>query len=197
MYTEATSLSESQQTDAAILQQLEQIDWNFEVRQNQQEVESVHPYPAKFIADLPSAFIDVLPIHQGSILMDPFCGSGTSLAEGQRRGIETLGVDLNPIACLISRVKTSPLSTSAMESAHQVTEKIGSTNSLVPSIPNLNHWFKEPIQRALAPLMNAIDGAPPENRDFLRLAASSIIVRVSNQDSDTRYAAVEKKGESV
>jgi site-specific DNA-methyltransferase (cytosine-N4-specific) len=41
--------------------------------------------------------------------------------------------------------------------------------------------------------MQAIDEAPEGHRNFLNLAASSIIVRVSNQDSDTRYAAVEKQ----
>lgn len=178
---------------ARAVARLEKVDWDFRVRVVQHEVEGVHPYPAKFIADLPGAFLDALPLPKGGLVMDLFCGSGTTLAEAQRRGFQTLGVDLNPIACLIARVKTSPLSPDVLRSAEIITADLDRRKDVqVPIIPNLNHWFKAPIQLALARLMASIEAAPPAHQDFLRLAASSIIVRVSNQDSDTRYAAVEK-----
>ena len=188
----SASQLETFRSDQKILELLTVTDWDFEVRTVQYEVESVHPYPAKFIADLPSAFLDALPVRPDTILMDPFCGSGTSLAEGQRRGLRTLGVDLNPIACLIARVKTSALSASALQSSAEVLKKLSSAEAVIPVIPNLTHWFKTPIQCELAKLTKAIKEAPPVDQDFLHLAASSIIVRVSNQDSDTRYAAVDK-----
>ena len=50
----------------------------------------------------------------------------------------------------------------------------------------------KPVQGALAALTTTIAGAPPSHRDALRLALSSTIVRVSNQESDTRYAAIAK-----
>lgn len=182
----------SREIPGQALARLESTDWDFKVRVVQHEVESVHPYPAKFIADLPGAFLDALPIPQDTLLMDPFCGSGTTLAEGQRRGLRTVGVDLNPIACLIARVKTSPLPATALQSAERVLREVSDIEAPVPMIPNLGHWFKGPIQRELARLMKVIAAAPAPDRDFLKLAASSIMVRVSNQDSDTRYAAVEK-----
>lgn len=170
------------------------IDWDFKVRAVRHEVENVHPYPAKFIADLPATFLDILPVPQGGIVMDPFCGSGTTLAEAQRRGYQTLGVDLNPIACIMARVKTRPLPVKVLQSAAEVAQLLNRSNAIsVPHIPNLNHWFQPSIQVALTRLTNAIDVAPIEHQDFLRLAASSIIVRVSNQESDTRYAAIEKR----
>ncbi|WP_158094240.1 DNA methyltransferase [Erythrobacter donghaensis] len=179
-------------TDQEILRKLETTDWSFESRIIQHEVESVHPYPAKFISDLPAAILDALPSRPNTLLMDPFCGSGTTLAEGQRRGLQTIGVDLNPVACLIARVKTAPLPKSAAQSAAMVLDKLGNSAALVPLIPNLGHWFKGSVQAQLANLMQAISEAPAADQDFLKLAASSIIVRVSNQDSDTRYAAVDK-----
>jgi DNA modification methylase len=185
--------SESGECDLdEIVARLERTDWDFRVRVVEHEVESVHPYPAKFIADLPGAFLDALPVSPDTLLMDPFCGSGTALAEGQRRGLKTIGVDLNPIACLIARVKTAPLSDTALKSAHVALNQINKRVAPIPSIPNLLHWFKQPVQVVLARLMQAIDAAPEADREFLRLAASSIIVRVSNQESDTRYAAIEK-----
>ena len=44
----------------------------------------------------------------GQLILDPFCGSGTALVEAQRAGFDAVGIDLNPIACRISRVKTGP-----------------------------------------------------------------------------------------
>ena len=84
-----------------------------------------------------------------------------------------------------------------MEQAAETTIKRAYHNDSapIPTIPNLDHWFKQPIQSALAACTVAISAADSEYRDILRLALSSIIVRVSNQDSDTRYAAVPKSVE--
>jgi SAM-dependent methyltransferase len=190
-YTPLAGSSRAQNTTLAA--RLASVDWDFKVRVVQHEIEGVHPYPAKFIADLPGAFLDVLPLPQGGLVMDPFCGSGTTLAEAQRRGRETLGVDLNPIACLMARVKTAALPANILQSADFVVQQMKAGGAVhIPLIPNLAHWFKAPIQDALARLTRAIELTPEGHRDFLRLAASSIIVRVSNQESDTRYAAIQK-----
>jgi hypothetical protein len=73
-----------------------------------------------------------------------------------------------------------------------LSEARAATRPAVPPIPKLDHWFQPQVQKALAGLSVAIGHAGPRFRDLLRLALSSIIVRVSNQDSDTRYAAVAK-----
>ncbi len=127
--------------------------------------------------------------------MDPFCGSGTTLVEAQLAGIPAIGIDLNPIACLISRVKTQPLTADLVPFATCAIVQAKSLNGniVVPRIPNLEHWFKPDIQEAIARLLVEIDRVEiPETRESLRLALSSILVRVSNQESDTRYAAVQK-----
>jgi len=57
----------------------------------------------------------------------------------------------------------------------------------------LDHWFKSDIQKSIYALVteiNNIDNIDLQNA--LRFCLSSIIVRVSNQESDTRYAAIEK-----
>jgi site-specific DNA-methyltransferase (cytosine-N4-specific) len=169
------------------------VDWDFPERIAHSEIEGIHPYPAKFVAQLPRAVLDSVPIEPGTAVLDPFCGSGTTLVECQRRGVRSVGIDLNPIACLMSRVKVSPLPANLEETARSTlaaAERI--SNPEIPVIPNLNHWFKKDIQFRLASLIEAIATASPETRDILRLALSSIIVRVSNQESDTRYAAIAK-----
>ncbi len=44
----------------------------------------VHPYPAKLLAHIPAFFLaNDLMSQPGDIVLDPFCGSGTVLIEGQ------------------------------------------------------------------------------------------------------------------
>ena len=40
------------------------------------------------------------------IILDPFCGSGSTLLEAKRMGMDSMGFEVNPFACLLSRVKT-------------------------------------------------------------------------------------------
>ena len=170
------------------------IDWSFTNRAKAHAIEGIHPYPAKFIGDIPRAFIEHLAIPIGTRVLDPFCGSGTTLVEAQRSGLATVGIDLNPIACLLARVKTAPLPSNFISVVEDVLGKARAVQAISPSgIPNVDHWFKGDVQLAVAGLAQTI--ACDEYKpwlDLLRLALSSILVRVSNQESDTRYAAIEK-----
>lgn len=172
---------------------LHSVDWDFADRTTHSEIEGLHPYPAKFIAELPRALLEVLSVPTGTAVLDPYCGSGTSLVESQRIGVPSIGIDLNPIACLISRVKTSPLADGVFEAIWSVMQHARRLKDPeVPSIPNLDHWFSTPAQHGLAALTHAFRSLHEAHRDIFRLALSSIIVRVSNQESDTRYAAIAK-----
>ena len=154
---------------------------------------AIHPYPAKFIPSIPRKLIQDFRPRQGLALLDPFCGSGTALSAAQAVGIPSIGVDLNPIAAMISRVRTSPMPDGVLDVAATIERAARADRAPgVPLIPRLGHWFKPRVQAAIASLTNAIDAHGGSSKELLRLALSSIIVRVSNQDSDTRYAAVEK-----
>lgn len=174
---------------------LESIDWSFPDSNKADSLHGIHPYPAKFIPEIPRTLIRVLGLPPGTQVFDPFCGSGTTLVEAQAAGYPAIGVDLNPIACLISRVKTTSLPVNLLSLAAtciNIADK--SYTGVLPSIPNLDHWFEPVVQEALASLLKGIEQVcSGSEADHLKLALSSIIVRVSNQDSDTRYAAVQKR----
>lgn len=176
-----------------LIARLSDIDWSFASARSPRALDNLHPYPAKFIPELPGALLDALPLPHNAVVMDPFAGSGTTLAEAQRRGLQSVGIDLNPIACLISRVRTAPLAPQALGAAQAVVDRaVVLSKVVVPAIPNLDHWFETSVQDVVARIILAIQEAPAVTHDFLNLALSSILVRVSNQDSDTRYAAVTK-----
>ena len=157
-----------------------------------------HPYPARFISEIPAQALDLLDV-RGPVV-DPFCGSGTTLAEARRRGLPAVGVDLNPIACLISRVRTDKWCAGDAERglvhAHALRERAlggGCTDDVASEIPRLAYWFDEAAQAALAGAVGYLREVEPAWRDRIAAAISSSIVRLSRQESDTRYAAITKQ----
>ncbi len=54
---------------------------------------------------LVSQLLDRFKIQPGDWVLDPFCGSGTTLVECLKRGINAVGVDANPSSCFAARVK--------------------------------------------------------------------------------------------
>ena len=173
-------------------------DWTFEKAKTRGGIHGIHPYPARFIPEIPRRLIDLFhPVVRAPIL-DPFCGSGTTLVEAQAAGIPSFGIDLNPIATLISSVKIDPPVRDIAPLAVQLAEQASSGGvRRPPDIPRLDHWFTRGATAALARLTHELRQLP-EGRvcDALRVALSRIVVRVSRQDSDTRYAAVDRSIEA-
>jgi site-specific DNA-methyltransferase (cytosine-N4-specific) len=97
---------------------------------------------------------------------------------------------------LISRVKTEPLPRGIQKASADVvlsSRFSASSEQAGSDIPNVAHWFQPDVRQALGSIVESIRSqAPPRAHDFLFAALSSIIVRVSNQESDTRYAAISK-----
>lgn len=181
----------------APLSKLQSVSWDFADARTNTGPHRVHPYPARFIPQIPRSLIALFHPQDNSPVFDPFCGSGTTLVEASKLGLPSVGIDVNPLATLIARVKTRPVNASlpaiARERANSARERVRQGRFTIPTIPRLNHWFQLHVQEALAALVNEIDSVDDGDvADALRVALSSIIVRVSNQDSDTRYAAIHK-----
>ena len=67
-----------------------------------------HKYPAKFIPHIPKwAIGKYLNDKKNKNILDPFCGSGTTLVEGVLAGYNVIGVDIDPLSAMISKVKTT------------------------------------------------------------------------------------------
>ncbi len=165
-----------------------------------------HPYPAKFAPQVINRFLSSY-CKKGDTVLDPFCGSGTTLVECILRGMNSVGVDLNPIAAIISRAKSNHYS--GVDIKHisdfvsHIQEKFDTgylskstllaNDILLPDFPNRDHWFQDNVSRELAVLKKEIEKvAQRKIRDLLVCAFSKIIVKVSNQDSEVRYTAKQK-----
>ena len=87
--TLGTSLSEELRT---ALDQFHSIDWTFEQAKTNYGLHSIHPYPARFVPQIPRNLIQLFqPVADGPVL-DPFCGCGTTLVESQAKGIASFGL---------------------------------------------------------------------------------------------------------
>ena len=69
---------------------------------------SFHAYPCKFPAFIPREIIKRYA-NKGDVICDPFVGSGTTLLEATLLGYSSIGNDINPLSCLLSKVKGKPL----------------------------------------------------------------------------------------
>ena len=85
---------------------LGKTDWSFQGCKTQYFTHTFHPYPARFIPQIPSTFIKLFT-EEGETVLDPMCGCGTTLVEALLHNRNAIGNDLNPLAVLISKVKTT------------------------------------------------------------------------------------------
>jgi DNA modification methylase len=156
---------------------------------------AVHPYPCKFPAH-------VAEEHVGSnqVVLDPFCGSGTTLLVAAHHGNDVIGLDCNPIAVLISQFK---LMASGAGFKQQARAAITDATSLVwhwshsdddlPAFEGRDHWFAPQVRAELAAILKWIAQlSDPELSLWLKVSLSAIVNRVSFQDGETRYARVDR-----
>ena len=197
---------------AAVLDALSSQDWAFTDDNTRYLTHDLHPYPAKFIPQIPAHLISRLS-KPGDVVLDPFGGSATTAVEAVRLGRRAISLDANPLSALIGRVKTGYMKPNVRADLEQLCAAIESRlfgdeqdcemsaerlverhGGYLPEIPNIEKWFQIEAQAALCLIRHLIETATAElSRDAALLALSRVILRVSNQDSETRYVSVEKK----
>lgn len=166
-------------------------------------------FPAKFHPAVLRKLIDSFT-KRGDNILDPFCGSGTLLVESLLSGRSALGIDVDPVAVLVSRAKSTAIPHNRL--ARQVDKLLAVTDMLrrggseydrlihddfspssvvrlrakysIPAIPNINHWFRRYVSIDLARLKAAILDAPldADVRRFLLACFAGVIRNASNAD---------------
>ena len=76
-------------------------------------VHGLHEYKGKFNPQVVRALLNIFNVGLGQKVLDPFCGSGTTLVECSHIGATAHGVDLNPFAVFLANAKLQALSTPA------------------------------------------------------------------------------------
>ncbi|MNG68865.1 DNA methylase [compost metagenome] len=96
-----------------------------------------HKYPAKFIPQFPKWALNRKKNHNNLTVLDPFCGSGTTLIEAGVLGATSIGVDISDVAIIISKAKTTVLDkNNSAEYSHRVKNIVSLANKKYLDIKN-------------------------------------------------------------
>lgn len=152
----------------------------------------VHSYPAKMFPYIPLYFLSIPELcPPDGVVLDPFCGSGTVLLESivhpaYKR--DAYGVELNPAARLISKVKTTPLNEEELagriEHLFKLADEYDSIDISLPKSKKIKFWFSEKVAYDLAKLRVIIEqeGKDDDCKDFFWVCFSSVIRKVCKAD---------------
>jgi hypothetical protein len=170
-----------------------------------------HSYPARLHPATARVLVELIGAGRGAPIVDPFCGSGTSLVEARAAGLRAIGVDLNPLAVLVARAKTWTAPARRRKQLHQVGHEItgqvlaagkaarrsgaepAPMRKPVGFDPNarnrrLASWFAPHVRRELELIALHLDqlrSSDAELADILTACLSAILYKVSSRSSDT------------
>lgn len=148
---------------------------------------SLHKYPAKFIPQIPKWALQYDPDTPSQRILDPFCGSGTTLVEAGLTGAFAVGIDISPLAVVISRAKCSVIDRTDEELWHHLANILEEAQRLKA------HYVKEfTVSKGLHCLGVHFTWAnwfKPESIAGL-VAIRDVLVRSSDACEDLKYLAL-------
>ncbi|QBI04523.1 hypothetical protein EYF70_29655 [Pseudoduganella albidiflava] len=145
----------------------------------------IHPYPAKLLPHIAHFFVHC-NMHGGEkYVLDPFCGSGTVALEASLAGHNALVADANPLAILLTRVKTTPYN---LEQLREATKRIVERAARLRTAPeilvvNSEKWYAQDVKRRLEILLRSIkEYDDAEIKEFFLVCFSATARKVSRID---------------
>ncbi len=158
-------------------------EWEFRKSNTKTYTHGFHTYPAMFIPQVARKLILAFS-EPGDTVADIFCGSGTALVEAKLLGRNSIGIELNPLAVLIAKVKTTPLDPQRLIEAYQRVLEAHTAKPFVPvSFPpssNIDFWFSPQAIGELNALKQAIVSLRDRDLiDFFFVAFSEIVRKAS------------------
>lgn len=161
-------------------------EWVFKnVRSTEQWTHGYHRYPAKFLPNLVKKIINEYT-EDGDVIADLFAGCGTTLVESKIQGRTSIGVDINPVAELITKVKTKPIKPCGLNKSFEVIlsrfdDFSESDFDDLVKHERIDYWFFPEAKRKIAFLYKIILDVDisQTQRDFFLVALSHIMKNCS------------------
>ena len=134
-----------------------------------------YTYPAKFIPHLAARLIRELT-RAGDIVADPFMGSGTTIVEALVQGRRAIGVDINPVAHLVAKVKSMPIEPALLTREYKRLATGKARAKIVPRNERIDFWFPKTQKEKLGAILGAITQIEnPAAREFFLVAFAQIL----------------------
>lgn len=162
--------------------------WDFRRANTKEYTHCFHIYPAMMIPQIARKLLKRYGV-EGGWLLDPYCGTGTSLVEASLFGMHSVGCDINPLVRLIATAKLTPMCLYTLDQTlnrlndclFHVEFQVGKgLDAPIPDVLNLAYWFSEDVIRCLAYLRAWINNVQDEAvRNFILVAFSETVREVS------------------
>lgn len=161
--------------------------WDFRRSDTKTYTHCFHSYPAMMIPQIAGRLLEKYGQNARRVL-DPFCGTGTSLVEANLRGVSAFGIDLNPLACLVATAKTTVINLQKLDlylknfNDFLFAARFNGVKSEIelPAFPNIDFWFDKNIQRDLAIVKKYVSEiAETDVQNFFKVAFSETVRETS------------------
>lgn len=175
-----------------------------------------HRYVGRFPSHLIRALINSFGATSEDIVLDPFCGSGTTLVEARMLGVKTKGIEISPLSAMMSRVKSqfpeeglpvvdllleldefyadrwdAFLGTKSIEDFNY-DEILNRSGNSVNRFSNIERWFSKDALLGTSIMVEFILTKTGYIKDFLTIALSSKMRSIGNVDVDVVRAEYRK-----
>ncbi len=175
-----------------------------------------HRYVGRFPSHVIRAIINSFGATKNDIILDPFCGSGTTLVEARMLGVKSIGIEISPLSAMISRVKSKfPLEGISVAklvpelidfykkrwdhfTAGRNLSEITYENILhrkgnrIKAFSNIEKWFTKEALLGTSIIVEFIMLKEGYLKDFLTIALSSKMRSIGNVDVDVVRAEYRK-----
>jgi len=148
-----------------------EYDWSFSdktIKHTAYITHGYYTYPAKFIPQLAAKIINQYS-KKNDLIVDPFMGSGTTVVEAIVNNRIAVGTDINEIAVLIAKVKSTPIEYNLLieeydklcfNFKHELNintlQKINTAQNEIKLPERVDYWFKPHIKAKLIVILQYI-----------------------------------------
>ena len=134
--------------------------WDFKGNYQREHVHSMIKYPAVMVPNMQGEIFDIILRHDNTIsnVLDPFMGSGTILVEGCLRGLDVIGIDINPLSFLAVKVKLQRYAINTLQNkSKDLIKRIQNDSSTdCFEFDNIQKWYKKDIIKSLSKIRRCI-----------------------------------------
>lgn len=165
--------------------------WDCKTNSKKNHIHNLIRYPATMVPFMQAKLIELFLDYDQEmmVLLDPFMGSGTTIVEANNKGINTIGIDINPFAYLISKVKLTSINLVELKiSEVNLIEKIKSCEEIGYNFwfDKINKWFKAEVINELSIIKHLIlEEKNIDIRCVMWIAFSRTVQAVSNDREST------------
>ncbi len=148
-------------------------------------VHGLHDYKGKFNPQIARAILNSAALKKHSLVLDPFCGSGTTLVEAVHLGLSTIGADLNPLATFVANAKLTAITLDTREllaTASHLPAGRRTPHGNPERLAYLGKWFAPSHLLVFENLREALLTLPTASRDVGLAIASNLLREFSLQE---------------